>query len=308
MKMSFMAVTWISSLPFFLLAYYLIQAFISKSRNKLKPLPPAPKGLPIVGNIFFHFQIPTIFTLDKAVHRDLHRLSTQYGPIMSLRLRANPTIVVSSAGAAELFLKTHDLNFSSRPISEAAKIITYDHKGFITRDGTYWRNILKLSTLKLLNHNKIESLWSMRCSEIELLITSLKDSAYLHEVVDITNKVFALNKDMACLMVFGKKRVENDHDKKSFHEAMINGMRLVVVPNLADRIPFIAPFDVQGIVKGMKAVRKVYDEMLDKITDEHMEVFDKDNLKDFIDVLLEIMESKDTDFSFDRSNIKAIAI
>ncbi|KAI3877037.1 hypothetical protein MKX03_004174 [Papaver bracteatum] len=85
-------------------------------------------------------------------------------------------------------------------------------------------------------------------------------------------------------------------------------MRLTAVPNLAERIPFIAPFDVQGIVKGMKAVRKVYDEMLDKIIDEHMEVFDNDNLKDFIDVLLEIMESKDTDFSFDRSNIKAIAI
>ncbi|RZC54574.1 hypothetical protein C5167_013478 [Papaver somniferum] len=119
--------------------------------------------------------------LGEAVHRDLHRLSTKYGPIMYLRLGSLPTIVVSSAEAAELFLKTHDLNFASRPFSAAAKYISYDHKGFFTEYGPYWRNVRKLSTLKLLNHNKIESFGSMRSSEIELLITSLRDAASLHE-------------------------------------------------------------------------------------------------------------------------------
>ncbi|KAI3870802.1 hypothetical protein MKX03_006786 [Papaver bracteatum] len=297
---SSIAVTWISSLLFFLLiAYYLIHTYISKSRNKSKPLPPGPKGLPIVGNFFM---------LGKEVHRDLHRLSTKYGPIMYLRLGSLPTIVVSSAEAAELFLKTHDLNFASRPFSAAAKYISYDHKGFFTEYGPYWRNVRKLSTLKLLNHTKIESFGPMRSSEIELLITSLKDAANLHEIVDITSKIFALNKDMSSLMVFGKKRVESDHDKKSFHEVVQEGMRLAAAPNLAEYIPFVGRFDLQGIEKGMKAVSKVYDDMFDKIIDEHVEVFDKDNLKDFIDVLLDCMASNDTEFSIGRCNIKAIAL
>ncbi|KAI3953329.1 hypothetical protein MKW92_024520 [Papaver armeniacum] len=234
--------------------------------------------------------------LGEAVHQDLHRLSTKYGPIMYLRLGSLPTIVVSSAEAAELFLKTHDLNFASRPFRAAAKYISYDHKGFFTEYGPYWRNVRKLSTLKLLNHSKIESFRPMRSSEIELLIRSLKDAANLHEIVDITSKIFALNKDMSSLMVFGKKRVESDHDKKSFHEVL----------NIY--IPFVGRFDLQGIVKRLKAVSKVYDDMLDKIIDEHVEVFDKDNLKDFIDVLLDCMASNDTEFSIGRSNIKAIAL
>ncbi|KAI3846142.1 hypothetical protein MKW92_033268 [Papaver armeniacum] len=294
------AVTWISSLLFFLLlAYYLIHTYISKSRNKLNPLPPGPKGLPIVGNFFM---------LGEAVHQDLHRLSTKYGPIMYLRLGSLPTIVVSSAEAAELFHKTHDLNFASRPFRAAAKYISYDHKGFFTEYGPYWRNVRKLSTLKLLNHSKIESFRPMRSSEIELLIRSLKDAANLHEIVDITSKIFALNKDMSSLMVFGKKRVESDHDKKSFHEVVQEGTRLAAAPNLAEYIPFVGRFDLQGIVKRLKAVSKVYDDMLDKIIDEHVEVFDKDNLKDFIDVLLDCMASNDTEFSIGRSNIKAIAL
>ncbi|MCL7027536.1 hypothetical protein MKW94_003030, partial [Papaver nudicaule] len=148
----------------------------------------------------------------------------------------------------------------------------------------------------------------MRRSEISLLIRSLKDAANLHEVVDVTSKVFALNKDMSCLMVFGKKRVESEDAKKSFHEVVQEGMKLAAVPNLAEYIPFIGAFDVQGIVKRMKAVSKVYDEMLDKVIDEHVEVFDKDNLKDFTDVLLDYMGTNDTEFSIDRSNIKAIAL
>ncbi|KAI3990924.1 hypothetical protein MKX01_026108, partial [Papaver californicum] len=300
MSSSSIVITWIASLLFFLLlAYYVIHIFISKSKNKHNPLPPGPKGLPVVGNFFM---------LGEAVHRDLHRLSTKYGPIMYLRLGFLPTIVVSSAEAAELFLKTHDHNFASRPFSAAAKYISYDHKGFFTEYGPYWRNVRRLSTLKLLNHNKIESFGSMRSSEMELLVRSLKDAANLHEVVDITSKIFALNKDMTCLMVFGKKRVESDRDKKSFHEVVQEGMRLAAVPNLAEYIPFVGRFDLQGIVKGLKAVSKVYDEMFDKIIDEHIEVFDKDNLKDFIDVLLYYMASNDSEFSMDRSNLKAIAL
>ncbi|RZC54573.1 hypothetical protein C5167_013481 [Papaver somniferum] len=83
---------------------------------------------------------------------------------------------------------------------------------------------------------------------------------------------------MSSLMVFGKKRVESDHNKKSFHEVVQEGMRLAAAPNLAEYILLL------------------------------VDLIFKDNLKDFIDVLLDCMASNDTEFSIGRSNIKAIAL
>jgi len=58
-------------------------------------------------------------------YRDLHQLAQKYGPMMNLRLGFVPTIVVSSPKAAQLFLKTHDVIFASRPPHEAAKYIAW---------------------------------------------------------------------------------------------------------------------------------------------------------------------------------------
>ncbi|RHN74434.1 putative costunolide synthase [Medicago truncatula] len=125
-----------------------------RNMNKVKRLPPGPVGLPILGSLL---------KLGANPHLDLHKLSQKYGPIMHLRLGLVPTIVVSSPQAAELFLKTHDLLFASRPPSEAGKLMFYNQKDVsFSVYGSYWRNMHKMCTLELLSHSKINSFRSMR--------------------------------------------------------------------------------------------------------------------------------------------------
>ncbi|KAF6173719.1 hypothetical protein GIB67_032437 [Kingdonia uniflora] len=139
-----------------LVLVYTLNTFRSKY-NKRSRLPPGPKGVPILGNLHMLGDFP---------HHDLHRLSKQHGSIMYLRLGFVPTIVVSSPQAAELFLKTHDLTFASRPFTEAAKYISYERKGLsFAAYGAYWRNIRRLCTLQLLSSNKIDSYKSLRKEE-----------------------------------------------------------------------------------------------------------------------------------------------
>ena len=52
------------------------------------------------------------------------------------------------------------------------------------------------------------------------------------------------------------------------------GVQLGAAPNLGDYIPCIAPLDLQGFTKLMKAVHKVFDDFLDKIVEEHLQSMD----------------------------------
>ncbi|KAH9718036.1 cytochrome P450 83B1 [Citrus sinensis] len=86
-------------------------------QKKIK-LPPGPQGLPFIGNLHQ-------FDVSKP-HVSFWELSKKYGPLMSLRLGFVPTLVVSSAKMAKETLKTHDLQFSSRPALVATQKLSYN--------------------------------------------------------------------------------------------------------------------------------------------------------------------------------------
>ncbi|XVF61725.1 hypothetical protein PTKIN_Ptkin08bG0153400 [Pterospermum kingtungense] len=152
-------------------------------------------------------------------HRDLQQLAHKYGPIMHLRFGLMPVIVVSSPEAAELFLKTYDLVFASRPPHESSKYVAYNQQNFsFSPYGPYWRNVRKMCTLELLSNLKINSFTAMRKEELRLLVQYIREAASAGVAVDLSAKVSALSTDMSCRMVLGKK-YSND-DEKGF-EALV---------------------------------------------------------------------------------------
>ncbi|KAG2716513.1 hypothetical protein I3760_03G129900 [Carya illinoinensis] len=286
--------TW-SILALFVLAH-LLRQWALKSWNKNRKLPPGPRGFPIFGSLHSLGEFP---------HRDLQRLAQKYGPIMHLRLGFVPAIVVSSPQAAELFLKANDLVFASRPPMESAKYIAYEQKSMISAPyGSYWRNIRKMCTLELLSNVKIDSFKSMRNEEIGLLVKFIQEAASNCVAVDVSAKVTSLTADMSCRMVFGKKYEDKDLDEKGFKAVMHEAMYLGAVPNLGDYIPCIRPFDLQSLTRRMKAVSKIFDNFLEKIIDEHIQSKDESKTNDdFVDVMLRLMGSKESEYSIERSNI-----
>ncbi|CAN6691343.1 unnamed protein product [Malus baccata var. baccata] len=240
---------------------HILQTCISKGKTKHKMLPPGPRGFPIFGSLHL---------LGKFPNRDLHQLSRKYGDIMYLRLGLVPTVVVSSPRAAELFLKTHDLVFASRPPHEGSKHISFGQRNLSFAEyGSYWRDIRKMCTLELLSNHKINS-FNGRVA------------------IDLHVKVSSLSVDMTCRMVFGKKYKDEELDERGFTAVMKEGLKLSAGPNLGDYIPCIAPLDLQGFTKKMKAINKA--------------------TKDFVDVMVAFMGSEDSDYRIERTNIKAIML
>ncbi|GMN33548.1 hypothetical protein TIFTF001_004224 [Ficus carica] len=294
-----MAWTW-STLIVFVVAVYILQAKLWKDKNK-KKLPPGPKGFPLFGSLHLMGKFP---------HRSLLKLSQKYGPIMHLRLGLIFNIIVSSAEAAELFLKTHDLVFASRPPREAFKHMAWEQRNVTFGPyGAYWRGMRKMFNLELLSNAKIRSFKAMRKEEIGLLIDSFQEAAREHVVVDLSSKVLAQNWDMSCRMIFGKKYPDENFEERGLHTIIQEAFSLATTPNLADYIPVIAPLDLQGLTKHMKRVRKALDDIFDKIIDEHIQSKDVDGkTKDFIDVMLSFMGSKESEYLIERPNIKAVLL
>lgn len=228
---------------------------------------------------------------------------------MHMKLGLVPTIVVSSPAAAELFLKTHDLVFSSRPLIHTSSIMSYGQKDLVFAPyGSYWRNMRKLCTLELLSSQKINSFKSMRKEELGLLIECLREASKAHVEVNLSSKVSSLIADMTCLMVFGKKYTDEEFGERGFKAVIKESMKLGAAPNLADYIPLIAAFDLQGLNRRAKFVGKEYDEFLEKIVEEHIGSKNEGKNKDFVDVMLELMGSQEVDYQIDPSNIKAIVL
>ncbi|XP_022950466.1 cytochrome P450 CYP736A12-like isoform X1 [Cucurbita moschata] len=271
-----------------------------KNHRKGKKLPPGPKGFPIFDGLHL---------LGKLPHRNLHELSQKYGPIMCMKLGLIPTIIVSSTHAAELFLKTHDLVFASRPSSEASKHILCNQKSLSFSPYTpYWRNMRKMCTLELLNSLKINSFKPMRKHELGLLIESLREAAHNRAAVNLSSKVTSFTTDNVCLMAFGKKYEDKEFDKRGFKSVIQEGLQLVGGVNLGDFIPCIAWLDLQGLSRRMISVHKVCDEFLEKIINEHLEARAAKRTKDFVDVMLDLIDSQESGYQIDRSSIKAIML
>ncbi|XP_021802653.1 cytochrome P450 CYP736A12-like [Prunus avium] len=266
---------------------------------KNKRLPPGPRGFPIFGSLHLLGEFP---------NKDLHRLARKYGDIMYMRLGLMPTIVISSPEAAELFLKTHDLVFASRPPHEGAKLISFGQRSLVFSEyGAYWRDTRKMCTLELLSNHKINSFKSMRRDAIALCVESIRATADNGRVaVDLSDNVSSLSVVMSCRMVLGKMYRDEEFDARGFRSVIEEVVQLIGAANLGDYIPFIAPFDLQGFTKRMKSVNKAFDTFFEKVIDEHIQSNEGERTKDFVDVMVAFMGSEQSEYRIERPHIKAI--
>ncbi|KAM5574532.1 cytochrome P450 CYP736A12 [Rosa sericea] len=283
----------------------LITAAFSKPKHK--KLPPGPLALPVIGHLHMLGNLP---------HRSLQHLAKKYGPIMSIRLGNVRAILVSSPKAAELFLKTHDANFASRPRVQASEHLAYGTMGLVfAQYSPYWRHVRKLCTLELLCPSKAEAFAPLRREEIGLLVLSLKKAGEGGEVVDVTNKIYGVNEDITYRMILGCTK---DDGRFGLKDIVQEAMLLTGAFNIADFVPFLGPFDFQGLTKRLKKVSKTIDQLLEKIIDEREQVANTRSWKqgqheDFVDVLLSLtnqpLNPNDEQVHFlDRTNVKAILL
>ncbi|KAK2376457.1 cytochrome P450 CYP736A12 [Trifolium repens] len=298
------AATTIFAFLLFTFSYFLFKLFLHPKQTTInQKKPPGPPTLPIIGNLHILGTLP---------HRTLHSLSKKYGPIMFLQLGQVPAIVISSSKVAESFFKTHDLVFSSRPRIQGSDLMSYGSKGIgFCEYGPYWRSVRKFCTLNLLSASKVEMFGPIRKHELDALVKSLEKAALVGEVVNLSEVVENLIEVIVYKMILGRSKHEQFDLKKLVQEGLI----LIGAFNLADYVPWLGVFDLQGLSRASKKVGKSIDELLEVIITEHEQATNvhKNCHENFVDILLSIMhqsidQENEQNVFIDRTNVKAILL
>lgn len=273
----------------------------TSSRRRRLLLPPSPTAIPVIGHLHLLSRIP---------HQSLHKLSTTYGPLFSLRFGSVPCIVASSATAAKEFLKTHELSFSDRPESKAAAYLEYNSAGFsFAPYGPYWRFMKKLCMSEFLGGRALDKLNFIRSEETLNLIESLQAKAKEKESVDVRGELLKFANNVICRMAMSRRCSGTEGEAAMPRKLVEETAELTGKFNLSDYIWFLKNYDLQGFDKKLEDLRSRFDEMMEGILEEkeakRRAGGDGNPVKDILDMLLDIAEDGSSEIRLSRANIKA---
>uniref|UniRef100_A0A0E0LQE3 Cytochrome P450 n=1 Tax=Oryza punctata TaxID=4537 RepID=A0A0E0LQE3_ORYPU len=284
----------------------LIKRCRAKSRDQelLDKLPSPPGRLPVIGHLHLIGSLPYVSFRDLAV---------KHGPdLMLLHLGTVPTLVVSSARAAQAILRTHDQVFASRTYSAVTDILFYGSSDVaFSPYGEYWRQVKKIATTHLLTTKKVRSYGDARQQEVRLVMARINDAVVARTTVDLSELLNCFTNDVVCHAVSGKFFREEGRNQM-FRELIEANSLLLGGFNLEDYFPNLARVAAVRRLLCAKAhdVNKRWDQLLDKLIDDHAtkrssSVLDQDDEEsDFIDVLLSIQH----EYGLTRDNVKAILV
>ncbi|GMJ05451.1 RED ELONGATED 1, SUPERROOT 2, ALTERED TRYPTOPHAN REGULATION 4, RUNT 1, cytochrome P450, family 83 [Hibiscus trionum] len=281
-------------LPFFIF-------ILLKHGNHGAKLPPSPPALPLIGHLhmkLFDNSSPHIF---------LWKLSQKYGPLIYLRFGCKPIIVVSSAKMAEEVMKTHDLDFCSRPDRRALRRLSYNALDVVfTPYDAYWRAVRKLCVVHLFN--RVQQYRPIREEEVARLMEKIYRLSGDSKPVNLSEAMLCLSSTIICRVGFGKRYAEEGAERSRFHRLLLESEAMLSSFSFSDCFPFPGWVDsFTGFYNRLEKTFKELDMFYQELIEEHL---DPNRLKpaqeDIIDVLLQI--SKDDDFLFDLTidHIKAI--
>ncbi|WVZ65098.1 hypothetical protein U9M48_014519 [Paspalum notatum var. saurae] len=300
---------WASFLGVVLATLLFLKAILGRSRRVYK-LPPGPKPWPIIGNLNLIGALP---------HRSVHELSKKYGPLMQLQFGSFPVVVGSSVDMAKFFLKTHDVVFTDRPKTAAGKYTTYNYRDITWSPyGAYWRQARKMCLTELFSAKRLESYEYIRAAEVRALLRDLHAASGAgRAAIMLKDYLSTVSLNVITRMVLGKKYLEKEvvaggsvvTTPEEFKWMLDELFLLNGVLNIGDSIPWLDWMDLQGYIKRMKKLSKMFDRFLEHVVEEH----DQRRLRegksfvanDMVDVLLQIADDPTLEVELNRESVKA---
>ncbi|KAL1312353.1 cytochrome P450 93A3-like [Arachis ipaensis] len=290
-----------------LISTIIVRAIFNRKKNKSHNKPPSPLSLPIIGHLHLLAPIP---------HQALHKLSIRYGPIMHIKLGSVPCVVASTPESAKEFLKTHESSFSNRPRNLAVDYLTYGSQDFsFAPYGPYWKFMKKICMSELLGGDTLNQLLPLRRQETERFLGLLLKRGMAGEAVDVGGELLKLSNNVISRMIMSKTHMEDDGEAEEVRKLVQDTAELTGKFNASDFIWFLKNWDLQGFRKRVEEIRNRFDSMMERVIKEHQgermkrkKEGEDGEIKDLLDILLDIHEDDNSEIRLTKENIKAFIL
>ncbi|XP_024996190.1 cytochrome P450 76C1-like [Cynara cardunculus var. scolymus] len=270
-------------------------------RNDRTSLPPGPYGLPVVGYLPF---------LASDLHERFTHMSHRYGPIFSLWLGSKLHVVVNSVELAKVVARDLDQTFANRTPPVAALTITYGGIDIAwSNNNAHWRKLRKLLVSQVLSNANLDSCAGFRTDEVRKVVRDVYGR--IGKKIDINKVAFDAELNVVTGMLWGCSEGKDSSDiGDGFREVEFKIIELLGAPNISDFIPMLSWFDLQGRQREMQKQKEHLDRILDNIirgrSNGNSRKMDEDGRKDFVQILLELKDQKDSPISLNIDQIKAL--
>ncbi|XP_069480420.1 cytochrome P450 1A1 [Ambystoma mexicanum] len=282
----------------FCLAVLALWSFHQKIPRGLKRLP-GPRPYPLIGNVL---------ELGKNPHLSLTELSKVYGEVMQIQIGMRPVLVLSGLDTLKQALLKQGDDFAGRP-----DLFTFRHIGdgqsltFSSDSGEVWKarrrlaqNALKTFAAAPCTGSSCSCLLEEHiCKEADYLVSKFVEmmetdggfDSFRYIVVSVANVISA--------MCFGTRYSHEDQELVSLVNLTDEFGKAAGSGNLADFIPLFQ-YLPNRTMDVFKLVNTKFVAFVRGLVNEHYQSFDKDNIRDITDSLIDHCQEKKVD---ENSNI-----
>ncbi|KAK4264415.1 hypothetical protein QN277_025594 [Acacia crassicarpa] len=300
----------VSLFCFIIFIFFVLIKLQTTTRDELN-LPPSPPQLPLIGNLHQVGFLP---------HRSFTALSHKYGPLMLLRLGQTPTLVVSSAHLARDIAKSHDIVFSDRPQTAAAKVLFYGctDVGFLPY-GEEWRLKKKICVHEFLTPKRVQSFKYIREEEVSDLVNKIRQACAHHQhdhrfSVDMSELIIATSHKIVSRCLLGHK-FETEDGNNRFDDLTRKVMSQLVSFSFGTFFPSLRWMDVvAGLTLKWNATFREVDDFFNEVLSHHKEATrnededQKSEKKDFVDTLNQLQQDDLPGCELSQSDHKAMLL
>ncbi|XP_036591189.1 cytochrome P450 2C18-like [Trichosurus vulpecula] len=245
--------------------------------------PPGPTPLPIIGNML---QLDT-----KNINKSFCLLAKAYGPVFTLYLGSEPTIILYGHKAIKEALIGHGDVFAGRgsfPVSDTIN----KGLGILFSNGERWKQIRRFSLVTLRNFGMGKRSIEERVQEeARYLVEELKKTNGLP--FDPTITLGSAPCNVICSVVFQKRFDYTDQKFQYLMELLNENVKILSSPwiQVYNSFPSLVHYLPGSHHKLIKNFHDLSDFVLERVK-EHQETLDINDPRDFIDCFLMKMEQE----------------